>query len=349
MRVTLDTQVRNEYFTSLKSKANLSWKEIAKILEVNGRMLRSWRSGELTIPKNLFDKVENLYSIKIPTRSKLLIEFWHIKDAARKGAIVRQLKYGDLGTAEGRRKGGLNSLRSPKLHATNFKFRKAINIPNRSEDLAELIGISIGDGGITHFQVKVTLGLEKDKQYAFFVKSLFEKTFGLKASLLETKKDGVIEVVVSSRTLVEFLMSCGLPIGNKIRHGIDIPEWIKSDNKWARSCLRGIFDTDGCVYIDKHKGKAGLYKSINIAFTSASPALLLSINEVLKTEGFVPTLTSRWSVRLRRSKDVVRFFEIIGSSNGKHLERYKQFLQKEEYPSGYTGTVSKTVGAARPT
>lgn len=349
MRVILDKETRNDYFSSLKNKAGLSWKEIAEALKLNGRMLRSWRSGEVTIPKDLFDKVVDKYEIKIPNDAKILAEYWHIKEAARKGAAARYLKYGNLATPDGRKKGGLNSLRSPKLRATNFKFRKEINLPRKSKELAEIIGILIGDGGISNFQVKVTLGLEKDKDYAFFVKSSFENFFGVSASLIETKKDSTIEVVVSSRALVEFLVNCGLPIGNKIKQAIDIPIWIKNNIKWARSCLRGIFDTDGCVYLDTHKSKSGLYKSINVAFTSASPKLLVSISEILESEGLMPTITSKWSIRLRRSKEVVNFFEIIGSNNQKHLGRYRRFLQKEEYPSGHTGAVSKTAGVVRPT
>lgn len=349
MRVILDEETRNDYFSSLKNKADLSWKKLAEVLKLNGRMLRSWRSGELTIPKDLFDKVSDMYEIKIPNGAKHLAEYWHIKEAARKGAVARLVKYGNLGTLEGRRKGGLNSLKSPKLKATNFKFRKVIKFPRKSEQLAELVGIMIGDGGITPFQVKVTLDLVKDKDFAFFVKALFEKLFGIKVSILETKKDSTIEVVVSSRAVVEFLMKCGLPNGNKIRQGIDIPRWIKANLNWSRRCLRGIFDTDGSVYLDRHTGKLGMYRSINVALTSASPKLLLSINDILLKEGFVPTITSKGSIRLRRSEEMLKFFKIIGSDNPKHLGRLGEFLQKEEYPSGHTGTVSKTVGVVRST
>lgn len=349
MRVVLTEGERNSYFSSLKIKANKSWQEIAKDLAVNGRMLRFWRSGELTIPRELFDKIENFYAIGIPSKAKFLEKYWHIKEASRKGGFARYAKYGSLGTIEGRRKGGINSLKSPKLRLTNFKFRKVIKVPRKSRDLAKLFGIVIGDGGITRFQVKVTLGLKHDKEYAFFVKSFIEKLFALGASVIETRSDSTIEVVVSSRALVEFLVKHGLHLGNKINQGLNIPAWIKKNHKWSLSCVRGIFDTDGSVYIDWHKGKSRIYKSINLALTSASDELLLSITNILVKEGFNPTITSKGSVRLRRSKDVKRFFEVIGSDNFKHLGRFRRFLGKEEYPSGHTGTVSKTVGVARPT
>ncbi|MBI4590649.1 MAG: helix-turn-helix transcriptional regulator, partial [Candidatus Rokubacteria bacterium] len=30
---------------------------------------------------------------------------------------------------------------------------------------------------------------------------------------------------------------------------VDMPEWIKADARLARACVRGLVDTDGCIYI----------------------------------------------------------------------------------------------------
>ena len=126
---------------------------------------------------------------------------------------------------------------------------------------------------------------------------------------------------------------------------INIPEWIRSNNNYCLMCLRGLFDTDGCIYIDKHVYKNSNYRSINIDFKSASNELLKSIFMILKSLGMHPLLSSPRSVRLRRRYEIDKFFEIIGSSNQKNIVKYRDFTQLVRYPSGRTEAVSKTVEA----
>ncbi len=57
MRIVLKQYKRELYFNTLKRKAYVPWQQLSKILDVNNRMLRSWRSGEFTIPEDLFKKV----------------------------------------------------------------------------------------------------------------------------------------------------------------------------------------------------------------------------------------------------------------------------------------------------
>lgn len=344
MRIFLNTQFRKIYFQSLKNAAGLTWIELGKKLQVDNRMLRSWRSGEYTIPLEVCKRIEKIFEVKLPPSYKRLSSYWHTNEAGRKGAIKRNSIYGNPATPEGRRKGGLNSLRSPKLKKTNFKFLKPIKTPSKSDKLAELIGIIIGDGSITRFQVRITLDKKRDEKYSFYVKSLFETLFSLKPSVYVLKKRSVVEVTVSSKAVVDYLMESGLPIGNKVAQEIDIPKWIRQDSSFSRFCLRGIFDTDGCVYLDRHKIKGKNYFSINLAVTSASGKLLYSIYEIFTNEGFSPTISSPRSIRIRKSKQIKEFFDKIGSRNPKHIRRFEEFINMERYPSGHKGTVSKTVG-----
>lgn len=340
MRIYLNLLQRGVYFQKVKKVAGLSWSKIAEALNVNDRMLRCWRSGEFTLPANISNKIEKRFGIRLPHNHKLLNLYWHTKWAGKKGAFKRYALYGNPGTLEGRRKGGLNSLKSRSLKNTSFKFLKQIRIPKHSLELAELIGIMIGDGGITNFQVRVTLNKEDDKEYVIHTSSLFKKLFHTTPTVFHRKSTS--EIVVSRKALVDYLVSKGLPRGNKIAQEIDIPEWIKADKNLSCACLRGIFDTDGSVYFDKHL--KGNYSSMNLAITSASGKLLFSIYEILAKQMFTPTISSRRSIRIRKSEQVRMFFDKIHSHNPKHLKKFLNFLNMERYPSGYTGTVSKTVG-----
>lgn len=341
---------RDLYFSTLKIESNLSWLELCRILGVKERMLRFWRSGVLSTPKSLGERIQQAYGIRLPRNVQIVPLYRHLKEASRKGALIRYKLYGNPGTPEGRKRGGLNSLKSLKLRSTNFKFLKPVFKPRHSNKFAELIGILIGDGGISPFQVRVTLGLKTDKEYAHYVKLLFEQLFRVRPSLLESKDRSTIEVVVSSRALVKLLNKAGLPLGNKIKQGIDIPNWIKRNHNFSKLCLRGIFDTDGSVYLDKHRIKGTDYVSMNIAVVSASSNLLTSINEILVRESFTPTRTSKKSIRLRRTTEVMEFFRVVGSKNSKHVKKFDSFLAllKEEYRSGHNGAASKADGVVRP-
>lgn len=327
MRVFLEKKVRNLYFQQLKDISKLPWLEISKRLDISDRHLRECRVGKYSLSSNVCEKIEKVYRIPLPKTAIFKKDYWNNANSARKAGIKRFKLYGNFGTPEGRRKGGLNSLKTHKLLNTDFQLLEKIHKPKKSNELAELVGIMLGDGNISKYQVKVFLNLIDDIEYAEYVSKLFNFLFKVNSSIYKFPKHTTAEVVVSRKKLVKFLNSLGLPIGNKIRQKINIPSWIKDNPDFRKWCIRGLFDTDGCVYADRHSIDNKNYSSLNLAITSASTNLLLGVSNILKEEGFSPTF-SGISVRLRKSEQVVRFFDKIGSSNPKNLKRFVQF-QKE--------------------
>ncbi len=343
MRIILNKEIRSVYFTSLKNITKYTWGKLADELEVNGRMLRSWRSGEFTLPKSVCDRIKMKYNISIPSESLFINSYWNNKKAGIKGGFARNKIYGNPGTPEGRKKGGIKSVIINTLKKTGFKIEKRIELPRLSKELAELVGILIGDGGITKYQITITLNYFKDERYSYFVKKLFTKLFKTDISLFKLRNRSVISIVANGKAFVDFFNKLGLPKGNKVEHQIDIPSWVNNNIKYRRACIRGIFDTDGCIYLDKHKRNGKIYKSLNLAITNASQKLLDSIYDIFVDEQFRPTKSSKRSIRLRNIKDILKFFDIMGSSNIHNNQFFQKFM-KERYPSGHTGTVSKTVG-----
>lgn len=91
--------------------------------------------------------------INLPQNIKILPEYWSVKKASRLGALRRIELYGNPGTPEGRRKGGLNTQKKfrsdPRIaKRIGFILRKKIKYPKESPALAEFIGIMLGDGGV---------------------------------------------------------------------------------------------------------------------------------------------------------------------------------------------------------
>lgn len=242
----------------------------------------------------------------------------------RLGALARIKKYGNFGTPEGRRKGGLNSFKTHLQKHTGFNLTKEHAKPFNSKMLAEFMGVLFGDGHLSKYQVLVTTNSITDIEHALYIQSLMKKLFNLEPSIKSKKGQNAVNILVSSINLVKWLSLKGMPVGNKLTKGLSIPNWIKKDQNLQKDFIRGLFDTDGCVYVDRHVINGKKYEHYGWTITSYSVKLRNDILEILKNLRFRPTLSrTQKSVYIRRQADIERFFKEIGTHNPKHLSRYK--------------------------
>ena len=134
-------------------------------------------------------------------------------------------------------------------------------------------------------------------------------------------------VIRLSRVAVsEELVKLGLKYGNKVKQQVDIPGWIKISPRFAKTCIRGLWDTDGCLYEEVHRKKNIEYRYPRLSFVSHSKPLLRSVFTILQKMDFSPKIRNNRSVNLETKADIVRYFHLIGSSNKKHLRRYSKFV-----------------------
>lgn len=263
----------------------------------------------------------------MPKEAKIEKAYWHTPTAGKKGAINRFKKYGRVALDEEHR---LNAWRKWWVHEGqykhNFYFKvRNIKTPLKNEKLAEFVGIMIGDGGITARQTIITLNYRDDKEYIGFVIKLIHTLFGVEPSRIRQHKHSVDSLVVSRTELVRFCLSLGLAQGNKLKNGLDMPLWVRANRKFSAACVRGIMDTDGCIFNECHKIKNGQYCYPRLSIVSASPVLLHSIYTFLRNEGFSPRIRNNRSVNLEIRADIARYFKEIGTHNPKHARRWKQF------------------------
>lgn len=326
MRVKLFTKDLKRLFKAFLEKENLN--NFAMNQNVSIRTVNNWKRGKLSMPKDSFDHLLNISGIdKIDLSPMILPDFWHIRGAAKKGAIERMKKYGNFGTPEGRRLGGLNSLKIHNKIPGRFRLLKSIKKPKYSEKLAEFLGILIGDGHLSQYQASVTTNSKTDREHALFVQDIIKNLFGISSTLKDKRGENTINIVASSKKLVIFLNQRGMPIGNKIKNNVSIPAWILQNVHYQKAFIRGLFDTDGCIYLDIHKVKNKVYRHLGWTITSASNKLIVDILSVLRNLDFSPTnqITQK-SVYLRRKKDIERYFNEVGTSNPKHHKRYIKFI-----------------------
>lgn len=198
-----------------------------------------------------------------------------------------------------------------------------------NKENAELVGIMLGDGGIYSSNkgsyVAVFGNSENEKEYLLkFVFKLFEKNFYKKPSIYYYSLIKEIRVQITTKIAVEKAKRLGLSAGNKTHNNIGIPDWIFSDKEFIKACIRGLIDTDGCVY-----SKWSYPWIPQIEFYSSIPRLQKDFSKAMKLIGI---RTSKWRKRKKASsvcgiygkEEVFKYYKEIGFNNLKNLKRFKE-------------------------
>lgn len=307
--------------------------ELAGISNVCNRTLTDWKREKYNISLNSLKTICKRTKRDIPKGIKVLPAYWSIEKASRLGGRRYVELYGSPGTPEGRRKGGLAA--QERFHSDpqfakriGLTLRKKIKYPNESPELAEFVGIMLGDGGIgSDYQISISFNSKEDLKYAYYIQELITKLFSISSTIKIREKYGNADVIVSGRNLVEFLNRLGIKKGNKVAQKIDIPRWIWKFEKYKIACLRGLMDTDGGLYHHKYTVNGKEYIYLKMCFTSYSPPLLKSVTTILKDLGLGPKNTARNRVYLYRLDKIHRYFKKVGTSNPRYLAIYNNFCK----------------------
>jgi len=205
----------------------------------------------------------------------------------------------------------------PELKPTYLNTLKEIRIPDYNEKVAEFFGIMLGDGHVSHFQTRVTLGT-KELSYVVYVARLMGILFKTPASI-SVRADGYRDVYIGSVRLTAWLTQEGL-VSNKVACQVDVPPWLFGRAEFMRGFLRGFFDTDGSFYL--------LRFGRQISFTNHSLPLLHSLRKMLIALDYRPSEVSASRVYLTRKGDIDRFFSEVRPANAKHLRRFKNLTRR---------------------
>lgn len=127
-----------------------------------------------------------------------------------------------------------------------------------NEEIAELIGIIYGDGNLyisknNTYRVTITGNKETDYNYLTkYVSSIFKRNFHIKPKILIYKNKKAIGIYINSRELIRYLLNLGLKVGPK--KNLNIPKIILKKKLYMARFLRGILDTDFCLYFRSRNG-----------------------------------------------------------------------------------------------
>lgn len=294
MRIKLKKGKQKELIVSFKTKKQFTWKKFSEFLGISESSL-----VEYSREKNL-----------------LSIEIYNKLDPDKKSQkYVLEIK----DELWGRRKGGFNSRGS----------LKDIIIPEKNKELAEFIGILLGDGNIYaskkfgSYSIRIAGDLIKDRQYHIeYVVPLCENLFWVNAKIQLVPKQNEIFVCLYGKQITDFLNELGLKSGDKIKNQVSIPKWIFDDLACLSACVRGLIDTDGSIFRMSQKDP----NLIRINFTNYNATLLQDTRNAFIRLGFHPSkIINGRQFFISRQKEVIKYINEVGFSNNKHLKRIKNF------------------------
>jgi DNA-binding transcriptional regulator WhiA len=180
-----------------------------------------------------------------------------------------------------------------------------------------IIGLAIGDGNLSNPNNRaVRLRITCDQKYPLLKQRIIDCLELLlpdnKVNIVE-RKETCCDISVFSNHL-ENLLGWKAKKGSKFSQKVTIPNWIKSKKEYKINCLKGLIETDGCIYNDRG------YRMV--MFSTIIPKLANDVYKIINSLGFQPhiykikgkkdhNLNKKTIYRIRLSKNISKFLNIV--------------------------------------
>jgi hypothetical protein len=287
-------------------------------------MLDNYRKGKLLLPEEKFSKLLNLLEEEkkehFRSLSKEKEENW--------GQIIGGIKAYKINKSafdKGRKKAGKS-----RLNIVKYDFD--VNMP-LTEELCEFLGVIIGDGCTNKYGKLYQTQIAGDKRldkgyYTNNLSIICKNVFGITPRIVIRPK-GIYMNLYSKRLFQLLTKRFKIPKGIKC-YTVKIPnEIINASEKMLYSTVRGMFNTDGGIGIDKRKTYKKPYIRIN--YTSVSSVLILQLREILnkiEIPHSIHTQKNRKTqqIQINGEKNVKKFIKNIGFSNSRHLSKLSYLI-----------------------
>lgn len=197
------------------------------------------------------------------------------------------------------------------------------------ENKARLLGMHAGDGTLYRTNNKGLVwelrGSKEEKEfYDKFICDLLKEIFDINiiAKNRSGGANGCYGIQTCNKAIIGFLLEEGFSVGSKV-YTVRIPSKIKNaSRKIKQSFIGGLFDTDGCVRLDKNRTNKPYYPRIEFGFASQKLrddlfALLLG----LKFKAYKWEDSESFRLGLAGFENLKKWFKEIKPKNPKHFKR----------------------------
>ncbi|MBU3925109.1 MAG: LAGLIDADG family homing endonuclease [Patescibacteria group bacterium] len=174
----------------------------------------------------------------------------------------------------------------------------------KNEDLAELIGVVLGDGHIQSFPRTERLTISSHSKNRGFINRyacLIEKVIKKKPYCEKIKNANCVRISIYEKFISKRLK---IPAGNRKDLVAKIPEWISADKKILTRYLRGLYEAEGSFCVHK---PTYTYKFL---FSNKNKTLLDNVYGALKIFGFHPR-RGAYRIQISKKEEVYKIKELI--------------------------------------
>ena len=277
------------------------------------------------IPQTVFNNLLNYLPLNerkifLETIEKINSNEW-LSRGGKKAYKINFIKF-----KEGRLK-GLNLLKLSKHKFKSFSFPQF----KLSPEICEFIGAFIGDGFFNCYNNKLyqiefsgDSRLDRDYYTHVIIPLIKRELPELKPSISFSKDKNTLKVRFFSKQLFCFLkQEFGFKPGVKT-YTVTIPSRImNSGEEFINRAIRGIFDTDGCIFFDKRKRYRVPYPRIIIHI--ASEPLYNQLKDYLLNKFSIHhgKLVNRniYYIEIYGFDSLRKWMSEIGFSNDRHLNK----------------------------
>lgn len=174
----------------------------------------------------------------------------------------------------------------------------------RNEDLAELIGVTLGDGNIHRFPrcdcLRITANGENVgfvNRYAHLMETVFDKT----PTVAQVKASKAVTITIYEQHISRRL---GVPHGSRKNIQYKVPTWIERNRKCTIRFLRGLYEAEGNynVHVPTYTHK--------FQFANLNTSLLHTVHTLVSKLGFHPHMSTH-QVQLSRKMEVQNLKNLI--------------------------------------
>ena len=319
---------RKEFFEAVKASIGAkNWKETYSFFGYGKSQFQNYQYGGLLLPRSLF---ENMLS-KLEKSDEVYFQDCTISRPGNWGAIKggKALYQKNPEEFKKRRLNGLKKLAELRFGGSNARQINSEQL--LSKKLCEFVGTYIGDGYMDKGTGIGVVGDSRlDANYFEYLYKNVDYLFGIKGRLLKRKDKNAIYLKFNSINLSKmFISRFGFPNGSKT-YTVTIPKEIMDSNEeFIFSAVRGIFDTDGCVFFDKRKQYAKPYPRITLQMVSKP--LIEQLVNILSKHFTVFSRTDGkrtiYSIEIYGHKQLEKWMGLIGFSNERHLSKIRKELQ----------------------
>lgn len=310
---------RVSFFKDIMTEGGFnSVKEFIEYISIPKSTLERYKNGESTISEARFQKLKTILPPdKWPyylNRISTIDENWGMI----KGGKITAIRHPEI----------IEHARSCISHhvggVLKYDFDKDQKL---TEELCEFLGAFIGDGFTNYYKNRSPfVQFTGDKRYDMdyykdHIIKIAKKLFGVYPYICTRKTNNTMYVTFFSKKLYEMLTErFGFPAGVK-SYTVKIPqEVLDSEKKFIIPLLRGIFDTDGCIYYDRRP----IYKTpyLRMDLHMNNKPLLKHIHSFLNEYGIAATQVKKFrSVQIVGKEKVEDYLRLIGFSNQRHIDR----------------------------